>query len=42
MKRALAAGLADVGEEDWDDESNILDDDFVVQAAGAGEVSITV
>ncbi|CBN77126.1 conserved unknown protein [Ectocarpus siliculosus] len=37
MRRALAAGLADVGEEDWDDESNMLDDDFVVQAAGAGE-----
>ncbi|CAB1102572.1 unnamed protein product [Ectocarpus sp. CCAP 1310/34] len=37
MRRALAAGLADVGEDDWDDESNMLDDDFVVQAAGAGE-----
>ncbi|CAN0080202.1 unnamed protein product [Ectocarpus sp. 12 AP-2014] len=37
MRRALEAGLADVGEEDWDDESNMLDDDFVVQAAGAGE-----
>lgn len=38
MRRALAAGLAGVG-EDSDDEGNMLDDDFVVQAAGAGDVS---
>lgn len=41
MRRALAAGLADVDEEeeDWDAEGNLLDDDFVMQAAGVGEVS---
>lgn len=42
MRRALAAGLADVDEEgqDSDAEDNMLDDDFVVQAAGVGDVSV--
>ncbi|CAM9550127.1 unnamed protein product, partial [Hapterophycus canaliculatus] len=38
MRRALAPGLADVSEEydsDEDGEGNLLDDDFVTQAAGA-------
>lgn len=43
MRRALKAGLADVGEEEEEDSdeeaSNMLDDDFVMQAAGAGDVS---
>ncbi|CAM9643596.1 unnamed protein product [Scytosiphon promiscuus] len=41
MRRALAPGLADVIEEydsDEDGEGNLLDDDFVMQAAGAGDV----
>lgn len=42
MRRALKAGLADVDEEeeDSDEEANMLDDDFVMQAAGAGDVSV--
>lgn len=44
MRRALAAGLADVDEEeeDWDADENVLDDDFVMQAAGVGEVSVAL
>lgn len=41
MRRALAPGLADVSEDydsDEDGEGNLLDDDFVMQAAGAGDV----
>ena len=38
MRRALAAGLADVGEDSDENEDNLLDDDFVVQAAGADDV----
>eukprot|EP00752_Nemacystus_decipiens_P007303 g6534.t1 len=38
MRRALAAGLAGVDEEeDWSAEENMLDDDFVMQAAGVGD-----
>eukprot|EP00903_Cladosiphon_okamuranus_P008978 g8589.t1 len=39
MRRALAAGFADVDEEgeDWDADENMLDDDFVMQAAGVGD-----
>ena len=38
MRRALAPGLADVGEDSDEDGMNLLDDDFVVQAAGADDV----
>lgn len=38
MRRALAAGLADVGEASDEDGNNLLDDDFVMQAAGADDV----
>lgn len=38
MRRALTAGLADVDEDSDEDASNLLDDDFVMQAAGADDV----
>lgn len=38
MRKALAAGLADVGEDSEEDADFLLDDDFVMQAAGAADV----
>lgn len=37
MRRALTVGMGGSGEES-EDEGNWLDDDFVVQAAGADDV----